>query len=171
MGPGKTATIWGFWKATSLAEAVTVSLRMTPVDSKFNLLTETVTTSMNHLSSSVWSGRTMGLVDSTTDAVVGTVERTIASPSSGGFARPGGVCPTLSAVGEVIDLTGEVSSSGGGPNINEVVPCAICLLEFDPIPLTSVMVAWVMGCPWGTAGSWFAVLGAILPRPKRTFHF
>ena len=55
MCPWRTATIQGFWKAPSPAEVVTVSPRMTPVTSKFNLLTEAVTTSMYHLSSSVWS--------------------------------------------------------------------------------------------------------------------
>ena len=53
MGPWKTATIQGFQKVPSPAEVVTVSLRMTPVASKFNLLTEAVTTSTYHLSSSV----------------------------------------------------------------------------------------------------------------------
>ena len=54
----------------------------------------------------------MGLVNLTTDAMVGMVEWTVASPSSRGFTIPGGVCPTLSTVGEAIDLTGGVSSSG-----------------------------------------------------------
>ena len=168
MGPGRTAAIQGFWKATPPAEAVTVSLRMTPVDSRFNLLTKAVTTNMYHLSSSVWSGRTMGLVNLTTDAVVGMVERTIASPSSRGFARPGGVCPTLSTVGEAIDLTGGVSFSGRGLNIDGVAPYTMYLPEFDSVSPMTVMVAWVMGCPWGSTGSWFAALGAILPRPQRT---
>ena len=97
------------------------------------------------------------------------VERTIPSPFGGGFARPGGVCPTLSTVGEAIDSTGGVSSSGRGLNIDGAVPCAKCLPEFDPEPLMSVMVAWVKGCPWGATGSQFTVLGAILPRPWGTY--
>ena len=122
MGPGRTAAIWGFQKA-----AVTVSLRTTLVTSKFNLLTKAVTTSMYHLSSSVWSDGTIELVNLTTNAVVGTsldmasiglaswpvsqsfisgsVERTVAFSSSGGSTRPGGVCPTSSAVGKAIGLT------------------------------------------------------------------
>ena len=39
-GPGRTAAIWEFWEATPLAEAVTMSPRMTLVASKFNLLTK-----------------------------------------------------------------------------------------------------------------------------------
>ena len=124
MGPGRTAAIWGSWKATPLAEVVTLSPRMTPVDSKFNLLIEAVTTSMYPLSSFVWSGGMMGLVNLTTNGVVATVERTVVSPSGREFARPGGVCPTLPTVGEAIDLTGKVSSSGRGLNINGVVSCA-----------------------------------------------
>ena len=73
VGPGRTAAIWRFWKATLLAEAVTMSLGMTLVASKFNLLTEAVTTSMYHLSSSVWSDGMMRLVNLTTDPVVGTI--------------------------------------------------------------------------------------------------
>ena len=73
VGPWRTATIWGFWKATLPAEAVTVSLKITPVASKFNLLTEAVTNSMYHLCSSVWFDWMMGLVNLTTDPVVGTI--------------------------------------------------------------------------------------------------
>ena len=105
MGPGRTAAIWGFQKATPPAKAVTISPRMTPVVSKFKLLTEVVTTNTYCLSSSIWSGGMMGLVNSTTDAVaeahwvaasiglaswpvgwssiLGLVERTVASPLSG----------------------------------------------------------------------------------------
>ena len=67
---GRTAAIWEFWKAPPLAEAVTVSPRMTLVVSKFKLLTKVVTIITYCLSSSVQSGGTMGLVNSTTDAVV-----------------------------------------------------------------------------------------------------
>ena len=105
-GPGRTASIQGFWKAAPLAKAVTMSLRMTLATSKFNLLTKAVKTSMYHISSSVWSDGMMGLVNLTTNAVVGTswvtasiglaswsvgqsfvlgsVERTVAFPSSRG---------------------------------------------------------------------------------------
>ena len=166
MGPGRTAAIWGFWKATPPAEAVTVSPRMTLVDSKFNLLTKAVTTSTYCLSSSVWSGGMTGLVNLTTNAVVGMVGRTIASPTGRGFARPGRVCPTLSTVGEAMDSTGGVSF----PNIDGIAPCTIFLPEFEPMPPMSVMVAWVMRCLWGSTWSQFTVLRAILPRPQRTSH-
>ena len=73
MGPGRTAAISGFWKAPSPAEAVTVSPRMTLVIFKFKLLTEAVTTNAYHFSYSVQSGGTMGLVNSTTDAVAEVV--------------------------------------------------------------------------------------------------
>ena len=69
MGLGRTAAIWGFWKAPPLAEAVTVSPRMIWVVYKFKLLTAAVTTNMYCLSSSVQLGGVMGLVNSTTDAV------------------------------------------------------------------------------------------------------
>ena len=170
MGPGRTAAIWRFQKATPLAKVVTMSPRMTLVDSKFNLLTKAVTTSIYCLSSSVWSGGTMGLVNLTTDAVVGMVERTVVSPSGRGFARSGGVCPTLSAVGEAIDSTGGVSFSGGDPNIDGVAPCTMCLPEFDPMALTSVMVAWVMGALGEPLDPGFTVSVAILPRPWRMSH-
>ena len=147
--PGRTAAIWGFWKVTPLAEAVTVSPRMTPVASKFNLLTEAVITSMYCLSSSVWLDRTMGLVNLTTNALVGTtgattsvgpvawpdgksfgasplglVERTAASPSSGGSPRPGRVCLTSSTVGRAISSISGVSSLSEGLNSKGVVSCA-----------------------------------------------
>ena len=184
MGPWRTTAIWGFWKATSPAEVVTVYTRMTLVASKFNLLTEAVTISMYHLSSSVWSDRTMGLVNSTSDAVVGSswvmasiglaswpvgqssilglIERTVVSPSGRGFTRPDWVCPTSSTVGKAIGLTSGVSSSGG------VAPCVSqASAEFDPLPLMSVVVGWVMGCPWGTVGPQSTVSGAIFPRLQR----
>ena len=75
-GPGRTAATQRFWKVTPPAEAVTVSLRMTMVDSKFNLLTKAVTTSTYCLSSLVQLDGIMGLVNSTTDAVVGTIGTT-----------------------------------------------------------------------------------------------
>ena len=115
-GPGRTAIIWGFSKATLPTEAVTVSLRITPVASKFSLLTKTVTTSMYHLSPSAWLDRARGLASSTTNLVVGTtwvptsiglvawlvgksfgismsgsVERTMAYLSGGVSAGPGRV--------------------------------------------------------------------------------
>ena len=37
VGPGRVATIWGFLKAPLLTEAVTMSLGVTPVASKFSL--------------------------------------------------------------------------------------------------------------------------------------
>ena len=72
-GPERTATIWGFWKALLLGKAVTVSLRMTPVVSKFNHLIEVVTTSTYHFSSSVWSSGAIGLVNSTPGRAVEAV--------------------------------------------------------------------------------------------------
>ena len=66
----RTAALWGFWKATPPAEAVNVSPRSTPVVSKLKLLTEVVTTNTYCLSSFVWLGGMMGLVNSTTDAAV-----------------------------------------------------------------------------------------------------
>ena len=56
MGLGRTAAIWGFWKGPPPAKAVTMSQRMTPVVSKFKLLTEVVITNMHHFSSSIWIG-------------------------------------------------------------------------------------------------------------------
>ena len=73
MGPERTAAIWGFWKAPPLAEAVTMSPRMTPVVSKFKLLIKVVTTNTYHFSSSVQLGGAMGLVNLTPDAVVEAV--------------------------------------------------------------------------------------------------
>ena len=63
LGPGRTTAIQGFWRATHPAEVVTMSLRMTLVASKFNLLTKAVTTSMFCLSSPVWLDGVMGLVN------------------------------------------------------------------------------------------------------------
>ena len=64
-GPERTAVIWGFWKALLLGKAVTISLRMTPVVSKFSHLIEAVMTSTYQFSSSVWSGEAIGQVNST----------------------------------------------------------------------------------------------------------
>ena len=72
VGPWGTATIWGFSEATLLTEAVTVSLRVTPVASKFRLPIEAVTTNMHHLSSSAWSDGARGPASLTNDLVVGT---------------------------------------------------------------------------------------------------
>ena len=73
MGPGRTAAIWGFWKAPLPAGMVTMSPRMTLVISKFKLLTEAVTTNTYCFSSSVQLGGMMGLVNLTTDAVAEAV--------------------------------------------------------------------------------------------------
>ena len=73
MGPERTAAIWGFWKAPPPAKAVTVPPRMTPVISKFKLLTKVVTTNTYCFSSSAWLGGVMGLVNSTPGVVVEAV--------------------------------------------------------------------------------------------------
>ena len=73
MGHGRTAAIWGFQKAPPPAEVVTVSPRMTPVISKFKLLTKVVTTNMYCFSSSVQLDGMMGLVNVTTNAVAEAV--------------------------------------------------------------------------------------------------
>ena len=73
MGPERTAAIWGFQEAPPPAEAVTVSLRMTLVISKFKLLTEAVTTNAYCFSSSVQLGGAMGLVNLTPDVVAEAV--------------------------------------------------------------------------------------------------
>ena len=71
VGPGRTAAIWGFLKATLPTEAVTMSLRITPVASKFSLLIKAVTTNMYCLSPSAWSDGVRGPASSTNDLVVG----------------------------------------------------------------------------------------------------
>ena len=71
VGPGRTAAIQGFLKATLLTEAVTVSLRVTPVAPKFSLPIETVAINMHILSSSAWLDGARGLASSTTNLVLG----------------------------------------------------------------------------------------------------
>ena len=68
-GPERTAAIWGFQKALLLGEVVTISLRTTPVVSKFNYPIEVVTTSTYQFSSSIPSGEAIGLVNLTLDMV------------------------------------------------------------------------------------------------------
>ena len=70
--PGRTATIWGFLEATPLVKVVTMSLRITPIASKFNLLTKAVMTSTYYLLSLIWSDGMRGPVSLTTSPVVGT---------------------------------------------------------------------------------------------------
>ena len=139
--------------ATLPNEAVTVSLRITPVAAKFSLLIEAVTTNMHCLSPSAWSDGVRGPASLTTDPVVGTtwvstsigpvawpvgksfgistlgsVERTMASLSGRVSAGPGRVCSASTSVGKVMGSTGGVSSSGGCLNDEGVVPCAPGLL-------------------------------------------
>ena len=83
----------------------------------------------------------------------------------------GRVDPTSSAVGRAIGLTSRVSSSGGCWNNEGVVSHAPwASAEPDFMLLMSVVVGWVMGCPWRTAGSWFTVSRATFPRPQRMSH-
>ena len=167
MDPGRTGYHLGILEGHSSSQ----SGHHVPEDDSQVILNSTsllgaVTTSTYHLSSSVWSCRMMGLINLITDALVGMVERTITSPSGRGFARPGGVCPALSAAGKAIDLTGGVSSSGRGLNINGVVPCAMCLPEFDPVPLMSATVAWVMGALEELLGPGSQFQGQFFPGPR-----
>ena len=72
VGPGRTATIQGFLKATLPTEVVTMSWRIILVASKFSLLTKAVTTNMYCLSPSAWFDGMRGMASSTTNLVVGT---------------------------------------------------------------------------------------------------
>ena len=150
VSPGRTAAIWGFLEATSPTEVVMVSLRITPVVSRFSLLTEAVTISTYCLLSLVWSDGMRGPVSLTTDPVVGTIwaitsmglvawpvgtpfgistsglaRRGVASLSSGAFVGPGGVWSTLTTVGKGTDLAGGASSLGG----DGVVLCSLWLSQ------------------------------------------
>ena len=179
VGPGRTATIQGFLKATPLDEAVTMSLRITLVASKFNLLTEAVTTSTYHLSPSAWLDGMRGPVSLTTGPVVGTiwatapvglvawpvgksfgtstsglVERTVASLSRWSVCRAGGVCPTSTVVGKAMGLIGGVSSSGR----EGVVSCA-------PQGFSRVWLH-VSDIELGLAGWWGALGGLPGPCPQ-----
>ena len=141
VGPGKAAAIWGFLKATLPTKAVTMSLGLTLVASKFILPIEEVTINTHHLSSSAWLDGVRGPASSTTDLVMGTtwvstlvglvaqlvsrsfgvsasdlVERTVASPPSGVCAVPGRVSLTSTLAGKVVGSAGGISSSGGHPN-------------------------------------------------------
>ena len=69
INPGKNAAIWGFPEANPPAEAVMFLLRITPVVSRFNSLTEAVTISTYCLSSLVWSNRMRGPASLTTSPV------------------------------------------------------------------------------------------------------
>ena len=59
----------GFQKVPPLTEVFTVSSGMTLVVSKFKLLTEVVTTSTHHLSSSAQWGEAIGQVSLNTEVV------------------------------------------------------------------------------------------------------
>ena len=72
VGPGKAATIWGFSRANLLTGAVTMSLGVTPVASKFSLPIEAVTVNTHHLSPSVWLDGVRGPASSMTNLVVET---------------------------------------------------------------------------------------------------
>ena len=153
MGLGRTAAIWGFWKATPLAKAVTVSPRMTLVVSKFKLLTEAVTTNTYCLSSSIQSGGTMGLVNSTTNVAAeagwGAASIRLASLPVNWFSILG-----------LVERTVVPALSGGGSNKEGVVPCVSQTpAEFDSALPMPVMVGW---------GHWFVVPGSILPKPQMT---
>ena len=54
----------------------------------------------------------------------GSVQRTMVSLSSRVSVGPGGVCPTLTSVGEVMGSTSGVSSLDGCSNNEGVVSCA-----------------------------------------------
>ena len=150
MGPGRIATIWGFWKAPPLAKAVTMSLRTTPVISKFRLLTETVTTNMYHFSSSVQLVGTMGLVNSTTDVVV---EAVWVEASIGLASWTIG----QSSIWSLVEETVVSPFSGRDPNDEGAVPCiSQTPAEFDSVLLVPLMVGW---------GHQLIVPGLILPKP------
>ena len=69
----RTAAIWGFSEASFPTELVAVSLRMTPVASRFNLLTGVVTIRTYCLSSSVCSHGMGGPVSSTAAPATGAI--------------------------------------------------------------------------------------------------
>ena len=155
MGPGRTAAKWGFWKAIPPAEAVTVSPRMNPVVSKYMLLTEVVTTNTYHLSSSIWSGGTMGLVNSTTNAAAeaGWVVASI------GLASWPVSWSSIFGFGERImasPLSWEDSNNEGVmPHVSQTPA------EFDSMLLMPVMVGW---------SHQFILPGSILPKPWMISH-
>ena len=175
VSPGKTAAIQGFLEATSPTKAVMVFLRMTPVISRFYLLTKTVTIRTYCLLSLDWSDGMKGPVSLTMDPVVGTIWATtlmrlvtwpvsmafgvstsglagrgMMSLSGGASVGPGCVWSTLATVGEGIDLAGGASSLGG----EGVVLCSLwASTELDPMPPTLIGVGWVTGHPWGVTGS------------------
>ena len=151
MGLGRTAAIWGFWKATPLAEAVTASPRMTPVVSKFKILTEAVTTNTYCLSSSIQSGRMMGLVNSTTEAAA-EASWVVA------WIRLASWPVSWSSILGVVERTVAPFLSGGGSNNEGVVPhVSQTPAEFDSALPMPVMVGW---------GHQFVVPGSILPKPQ-----
>ena len=181
--PRRTAAIWGFLEAGSPTEAVMVSPRMTPVTSRFNLLTEMVTIRTYCLSSLVWLHGMGGPVSSTTDPVMGAINAIVlmglvawlvSMPcevptsgstrigmvplSSGASVQPGGVWPTLTAVGKRITC-GAFSTGGKG-----VVLCAPgAATESDLLPLMLIGVGWVMGHPWGLPDLCPQLLGQLSP--------
>ena len=109
MGLGRTAAIWGFWKATPPGKAVTISQKTTLVVSNFKLLTEAVTTNTYHLSSSIWLGMTMGLVNLTTNVAA---EAGWVSASIGLVSWPVGWSSILGLVERTVvsTLLGEVQT-------------------------------------------------------------
>ena len=149
VGPGRNATIWGFSKAILPTKAVTMSLRVTPVASKFSLSIEAVMISTHLLSSSAWSDGASEPVSSTTNLEVGTtqvstsigltaqavgrsfwismsglVRGTVASLPSRISAGPSRAGLTSALIDEVMGSAGVVSSLGGYPNDEGVVLCA-----------------------------------------------
>ena len=139
----------GFLKATLPTEAVTVSLRVPLVASKFSLPIEAVTINMHLLSSSTWSDGVRGPASLNTNPVVGTtwvstsiglmawlvsrsfwistsvlVKRTMVSLPGGVSAGPSTVCLTSTLVGKVIGSAGGVSSLGGYLNDGGGVMCS-----------------------------------------------
>ena len=176
VGPRWAAAIQGFSKATLLTEAVTVSLGVTLVASKFSLPIEAVTVNTHPLSSSAWLDGVSWLASSTTNLVVGTtwvstsvglvaklvsrsfgvsvsdsVESTMASSPSGVSAGPGRVSLTSTLAGKVVGSAGGVSSLGGHLDDEGVVLCAPwASVELGSVSPTSVVVSGVKGSLWGS---------------------
>ena len=150
MGPGRTAAIWGFQKAPPPAKVVTMFQRTILVVSKFKLLTEVVTTNTYHLSSTIWSGETMGLVNSTTNVVA---EAGWVVASIGLASWP----VDSSSIWSLVERTVVSPLSGGGPNDNGVEPhVSQTPTGFDSMLLMPVVVGWA-------TGSYF--LGQFFPSP------
>ena len=167
-----------------------VSPRMTPVTSRFNLLTKTVMIRTYCLSSSVWSHGMGRPVSSTMDLVMGAIHTIVLTElvaglvsmpcevSTSGLARigmapfpcgtsmgPGRVRPTLTTVGKGITC-GAVSAGG-----KRVVLCVLgAPMESDLLPPMLIGVGWAMGHPWGFARSLSTASRATFSRFWRMSH-